>query len=261
MPYAEPKRLLLGPGDLYINDVFVGNVKDSVEFKYDPNYAYQRPGNCIADVKGERTSEAATLTAKLCDFKVSQLRRAFGVAEVVSSGSFRLRNQEVIKMSGTGAIALAKTACTGSLKVSKLDRATVGASGTWGSASYKSGTDFSATVSAVSRVSAGTIADQQYVVVEYDFLDETANAVRVGGEKTAPETFELNFVHKQSNGKHIQITFYKAMSNSDITLPFNEKSSGNYTLHQIGFKALVDLTKPEGRNLFEIIEESPKVAS
>jgi hypothetical protein len=261
MSYAEPKRLLLGPGDLYFNDQFVGSVKEGIEFKYDPNYAYQRPGNCIADVKGERISEQVTLTAKLCDFKVSQLRRAFGISEAVTSGSFRLRNKETVKLSGTGVTAFTHNACTGTLKVSKLDRSLVGASGTWGSAAYNSGTDYSATVAGVSRIGAGRITDQQYVIVEYDFLDATANAVRVGGEKTAPQTFEMNFVHKQSNGKHIQITFYRAMSMSDISLAFNEKSSGNYTLHQIGFKALVDLTKPEGRNLFEIIEESPRTAS
>jgi hypothetical protein len=249
--YAEPKRLLLGPGDLYFNDVFVGSVKESVEFKYNPNYAFQRPGNSLADIKGERISEEATLTAKLCDFKVSQLRRAFGISEAVTSGSFRLRRQQVLKASGTGAIAFDKTACSGTLKISKLDRAV----------NYVSGTDFSATLTGFSRLGAGAIADQQYVVVEYDWLDATANAVRVGGEKTAPETYELNFVHRQSNGKHIQITFYKAMSNADVSLPFNEKSSGNYTLHQIGFKALVDLTKPEGRNLFEIVEEAPTAAS
>jgi hypothetical protein len=254
--YAEPKRLLLGPGDLYINDVFVGNVKEGVEIKYNPSYAYQRPGNSIADVKGERTAEELTLTAKICDFKVSQLRRAFGINEAISSGSFRLRGKESLKASGTGAIAFAKTAVSGTVRLSKLDRAT-----TNGSATYVAGTDYSASLANFARKSSGSIADQQYVVVEYDYLNAAASAMRVGGEKTTPNTFELNFVHKQSNGKLIQFTMYKAMSISDVSLVFNEKSSGNYTLHQIGFKALVDLTKPEGRNLGEFIEEDPTTAS
>ncbi len=45
------------------------------------------------------------------------------------------------------------------------------------------------------------------------------------------------------------------MSINDLSLAFDEASSGNFTMHGIGFKALVDLTKPQGRNLFEIVEE------
>jgi len=251
--YAEPKRLLLGPGELYINDVFVGNVKDKIELTYKVGYAYARPGNSIADVKGERTSEEATMVATLCDFKVSQLRRAFGIAEAVASGTFKLRGKETLKASGTGAVALAHTACSGSLKLSKLDRSVL----------YTSAVDYSATVapSNFARKGAGAIADQQYVIVEYDYNNAAANAVRVGGEKTAPPTFELDFVHKMSNGKLVQIRFYKAMVDGDVKLDFHEKSSNTYTTHGIGFKALVDLTKPEGRNLFEIIEEDPTAAS
>jgi hypothetical protein len=248
---VEPQRLLLGPGDIYINDVYVGAVKKQVEFKYASKYAYQRPGNSTVDVKGERTEEVVTLTAEICDFKVVQLRRAFGIAEAVSSGSFRMRKKEVLKMSGTSPINLASgmTACSGSLKVSKLDR----------SVNYVSGVDYSAPVAAthVGRKSAGAILDQQHVIVEYDFLATKANAVRAGGETLACATFELNFVHRQSNGKLVQITLYKAMSDSDISLAFHERSSGTYTVHAMGFRALADLTKPDGRNLFEIIEEDP----
>ncbi len=249
--YAEPKRLILGPGDLYINDVFVGNVKGAVEFKYNPSYAYQRPGNSIADVKQERTAEEVTLKAKLCDFKVSQLRRAMGLQEAILSGSMTLRKQDILSLSATANVNLGDTAVAGTMKVTKLDRATA----------YVSGTDYSATATTITRKSGGAITAAQFVIVEYDVLDTAANGLRVGGEKLAPPTFELNFVHKLSNGKLVQITLYKACFMSDVTLAFDEKSSGNFTVHEAELKALVDLTKPEGRNLFEIIEEDPTAAS
>jgi len=245
--------MLLGLGELYINDVYVGNVKDTVELKYNSSFAFARPGNSIADVKGERTAEEVTLTAKLCDFKLSQLRVAMGLNQAVASGSFKLRKKDVIKLSGTGDHSLTETMVTGSLKVSKLDRSVV----------YTSGTHYSATVSSLARKSVGSlgIADQQHVIAEYDFMKATANALRFGGEKLAPNTFELAFVHKQSNGELIQVTLYKAMVSGDTSLPFHEKSSGNYTVNSITFKALVDLTKPEGENLGEIVEEGPLAAS
>lgn len=249
--YAEPKRLLLGPGDIYINDVFVGNVKGSVDFKYNTQYAYQRPGNSLADVKGERVMEEVTLEAKICDFKVSQLRRAFGINESLLSGSMTLRKQEILALSGTSNVSLAQTALAGTMKVTKLDRGL----------DYVSSTDYSATSTTVARKSGGSITSGQFVIVEYDYTETTAKGVRVGGEKTTPNTFEVNFVHVMSNGKMVQITLYKAMFNTDVSLKFEEKSSGNYTMHEVGFKALVDLTKPEGRNLFEIIEEDPLTAS
>ncbi len=249
--YAEPKRLLLGPGDLYINDVFVGNVKGSVDFKYNVQYAYQRPGNSIADVKGERVSEEVTMEAKLCDFKVAQLRRAFGVNEALLSGSVNVRKQQILQLTGTSNITIAQTVLASTLKVTKLDRAV----------DYVSSTDYSATSTTIARKSGGAITDGQFVIVEYDYTETTGKAVRVGGEKTTPNTFEVNFTHVMSNGKIVQITLFKAMFNSDVNLKFDEKSSGNYTLHELGFKALVDLTKPEGRNLFEIIEEDPLTAS
>jgi hypothetical protein len=249
--YAEPKRLILGPGDIYINDVFVGNVKGAVEFKYNPTYAYQRPGNSIVDVKGERTAEEVTLKAKICDFKVAQLRRAMGINEAILSGSMTVRKQDVLQLTGTSNISLGDTAVAGTMKVTKLDR----------SLPYVSSTDYSATATTIARKSGGGITSGQFVIVEYDVLDTAANGLRAGGEKTTPNTFEVNFVHKLSNGKLLMITLYKAMFMSDVTLAFDEKSSGNFTVHESEFKALADLTKPEGRNLFEIVEEDPTTAS
>ncbi len=83
--YAESKRLLLGIGDLYIADVFVGNLKGKVELKWNRKYAYQRAGNNIADQKAEVTDEELTLDAEICDLKLSQLRRALGINQAVDT--------------------------------------------------------------------------------------------------------------------------------------------------------------------------------
>ena len=243
--YAEPKRLMLGGGDLYISDVFVGNLKGPVTFVYTPTYAYQRPGNSIADVKGVRTQEEVMLTASVCDFKVSQLRRALGINEATDNSAATLRKQETLKLSATANIATIDTMVAGTLKVSKLDRATT----------YVSATDYSATATTITRKSGGAITAGQYIIAEYDFSDAGPSKVIVGGERTTPNTFEVNFVHQLSNGKLVQITLFKAMCVNDLSMAFDEASSGNFTLHGIAFKALVDLTKPQGQNLFEIIEE------
>jgi hypothetical protein len=71
--------MILGVGDIYLDGVFVGNLKGKVEFHVKREFAYQRAGNNIADQKAEVTSEEATVTAEICDLKISQLRRAFGV--------------------------------------------------------------------------------------------------------------------------------------------------------------------------------------
>ncbi len=248
--YAEPKRLLLGGGDLYINDVFVGNLKGAVTFTYAPKYAYQRPGNSIADVKGVRTEEMVTLVAEVCDFKIAQLRRAFGMNESIASGSATLRRQENLKLSSTTNVSLASTAVAGTMKVSKLDR----------SVAYVSSTDYSATASTIARKS-GAITSGQTVIVEYDFLDAAANRIMGGGEKTQPNTFTMEFVHQLSNGKLVQITFYRAMFEGNVALPFHEASTGTFTTHAVTLKALVDVTRANGENMFEIVEEDPLTAS
>lgn len=243
--YAKPSRLLLGLGDLYINNEFVGNLKDSVELTVTRNYAYQRPGNNIADVRGEVTSEEVLLTASVCDLKVDQLRRAFGIDEAVVTGANTIRKREVIQLVDEDAVTLGETPTSG-IKISSLDRENLYASGT----DYEvSGTD------GIKRLTGQAITNGQYVAVEYNFSDAQAKATVIGGETKTPNTFEMVFTHLDSDGKYWQIRFYRAMVNTDFSMAFNERESGDFSMHNISFKALVDTTKPEGKNLIEIIKE------
>ena len=245
--YAETKRLPLGLGDLYLNNTFVGQLKGSVTFHYKASYAYQRPGNMIADLKGERTMEEVTLTAEVCELKLAQLRTALGINQAVTAATATtIRKRQQITLTGTTAVTTSKTMLAGTLKVLKLDRSTV----------YVSGTDYTATATLITRKVGGIITTGQNVLVEYNFSDSTAKSVQVGGELTTPNTFDLLFTHELSDGNTLQIELYKAMANTDFQAAFHEKSSGTFTTYNVSFKALVDLTKLEGNQLFQITEQA-----
>lgn len=246
--YAEPRRLLLGLGDLYINNVFVGNLKETVTFTYTRSYAYQRPGNNIADVKGEVVGEECTLEASICDLKLSQLRRAFGINEAIDITTDKtLRNRDILKLAGTTPTSPTQSMISGSVAVSSLDR----------KKEYLITTDYllSGSPKDIKRVSGGGITDGEFVAVEYNFLDSGANSLAFGGETKAPNTFQVDFVHRDSTGKLWQITLFKAITITELEMAFNERESGDFTVHNILFRALVDTARPESKNLGEIIQE------
>jgi hypothetical protein len=246
--YAEPKRLLLGVGDLYINDVFVGNLKGKVEMKFTRKYAYQRAGNNMADQKGEVTDEELTLEAEVCDVKLSQLRRAFGVNQAVdTTTSKNIIKREVLKMSGVISAVPAKTVSGSTGKLYSLDRKTT----------YVSGTDYKFSGSGFERLSGSAIPTGSYVIIEYEWANASGQSLQIGGESSPPPTFQVDYVHIDSAGKAWQIRLFKAMTTTNFAMAFNEAQKGTYTTHNIMFKALVDTTKPEGKNMGEIIEEAP----
>jgi len=245
--YGEAKRYLLGLGDLFINDEFVGNLKGSVTMTVTREKAFQRAGNNIADQKAMVTKEEMSLEAEICDLKIAQLRHALGIYQASEVGAKSMRNREVIALVGTTAVIPAKT-IAGGIQVSKLDRSIV----------YVTTTDYIKNASgSIVRVSGGAIASGQNVILEYNFSSGIGTKyLRVGGETTDVPTFEVKYTHKASDGKLWQITIFKAIANTEFEIAFNERESGDYTVHNIMFKALADITKPEGVNLFEIIEEA-----
>lgn len=247
--YAESKRLLLGIGDLYINDVFVGNLKGQVSWKFVRKYAYQRAGNNMADQKGEVTDEELTLTAEVCDIKLSQLRRALGVNQVLDTTTAKkIIARETPKLSGVVAFVPAHTMVGTTVKVYSLDRKTT----------YVSGTDYKVSGGSLLRItSPGTIVAGSYVTLEYEWSDAVANSLQLGGESSPVPTYQLDYVHIDSAGKAWQFRLFKAMAMTPFNIIFHEAQKGTYTTHNVEFKALVDTTKPEGQNLGEIIEEAP----
>jgi len=250
--YAESKRLLLGVGDLYINDTFVGNLKGAVTLNVNRKYAFQRAGNNIADQKGEITDEEVTLEAEICDVKLSQLRRAFGVNQAVNTTTAKnMIKREQIKLSGFINTALAKTPVTpvsgATTKIYSLDRKTL----------YVSGTDYKYSGSGIERLSGSAIAAGAYLLAEYEWQNSSGNSLQLGGESSPPPTFRVDYVHLDSAGKAWQIRLFKAMTTTNLKMAFTEAQKGTYTTYNIMFKGLVDTTKPEGQNICEIIEEAP----
>lgn len=246
--YAESKRLLLGIGDLYISGVFVGNLKGKVELKYTRKYAFQRAGMNMADQKGEVTDEELTLDAEICDLKLSQLRRAFGINQAVDITTTKLiQKRETLRLSGTTNVPLAQTPSPSVLKVYTLDRKTT----------FVTTTDYKISAAGIERVSGAGITTGTFVLVEYTYSDATPNSLQFGGESSPPPTFQVDYVHVDSAGKAWQIRLFKAMTATSFAMAFTEAQKGTYTTYNIMFKALVDTTKPEGQNLGEIIEEAP----
>jgi hypothetical protein len=249
--YAESKRLILGVGDIYLDGVFVGNLKGKVEFHFKREYARQRAGNNIADQKAEVISEEAGLTAEVCDLKLSQLRRAFGIATAVDASTAKtIEKRQVVLAAalGSGTVLAETPAGIGSTRPSKvmsMDRKTA----------YVSGTDYKFSGTSFELLSGGSMTPGSYYSVEYPFSDSGANSLTVGGETSAPQTFRMDYVIRDDAGKSWQLTFYKAFADTDFKMAFNDRESGDFTTHNVGFSALVDLTKPEGSNLFEITQE------
>ncbi len=222
--------------------------------KFTRKYAYQRAGNNMADQKGEVTDEEMTLDGEICDIKLSQLRRAFGLVQAVDTTTAKhIIKRESVKLSGSVATALGKTPTSpvsgATVKVYSLDRKTT----------YVTATHYTLTGANLKRVSggAGFITTGQFVLAEYEYNGSSGQSLQVGGESKPVPTFQVDYVHVDSVGKAWQIRLFKAMTMTNFAMAFTEVQKGTYTTHNISFKALVDTTKPEGQNLGEIIEESP----
>lgn len=247
--YAESKRLLLGVGDLYINDVFVGNLKGQVALKWNRKMAFQRAGNNMADQKGEITDEEITIDAEICDIKLSQLRRAMSQNQTIDTTTAKkILRRETFKLSGVVAYTPVKAISGSTVKLYSIDRKTT----------YISGTDYKVSGGNILRItSPGVIPTGSYVLSEFEWSDSAAQSLQFGGESSSPPTFQVDYVHIDSLGKAWQIRLFKAMTNTNLQVAFHEAMKGTYTTHNIQFKALVDTTKPEGANMGEIIEEAP----
>jgi hypothetical protein len=248
--YAESKRMILGVGDIYLDGLFVGNLKGKVELEIKREYARQRAGNNIADQKAEVISEMVGMKAEVCDLKIAQLRRAFGITQAADSSTAKtIMKRQVITVGASGSpVTLAETPvvdATHPFKVMSLDRKTT----------YVTSTDYTLSTNSFIYTSGGSLTVGASVIVEYGFSDSGANSLRLGGETLTPPTFRLDYVVRDDSGKAWQLTFFKAFTDTDFKMAFNERESGNFTTYNVAFAALVDTTKPEGANMFEIVQE------
>lgn len=243
--YADPTRLILGTGQLYLNDVLVGALNGPVNFTIRRTFAEQRPGNALSPVKAEVSAEEAFVTSDVCEFNVNMIRKAMGLVTDPASGSIAVRFSEQIALNALTTTALGHTPIAASENVYKLDK----------SVQYTSSTDYLLATANLSRKSGSTIADGQKVLVEYNFA-VTANYLRGGGDQSALPEYALRYVGTKSNGKKFQFQFWRCYVNTDFSIAFNPRSTGNFTTHGFSARALIDTSKIDGENLFEIAEEA-----
>lgn len=242
---ADPNKLMLGNGELYFNDTFVGTLGGSVNFQHTKNFVQQRAGDSIAANKAFLTTEEAILTADIAEFKLQNLKFAFGSSQAIQTGPFNIIRVEFITLTATDAIPLGETADPAvPIKVFDTTRST----------EFTLTTDYTFSGNSVTRVAPGAIADGQVVLVQYEVAVADATKLAAGGDCETP-TFPLSFVHKECDTNGIQLNIFKAFSNTDFQQAFNTRESGDFTLNNISFMALRDRTKLPGQDLFEVITE------
>jgi len=244
---ADPNRLMLGNGELYFNNEFVGTLGGSVNLAYTRNFVQQRAGDAISANKAFVTSEEVVLTADVAEFKLANLRHAFGLVAAIQTGPFNLIRVEFIQLNGVVPVALGETADESNvvIKVFTTTRGT----------EFTLTTDYTFAGNNVTRVAPGAIGDGEVVLVQYEVSVAGATKIVAGDQCDTPE-FRLDFVHKECDTNGIQVTIFKAFSNTDFAMAFNTRESGDFTLHNMSFMGLKDPTKLPGADLFEVISEA-----
>lgn len=72
-----------------------------------------------------------------------------------------------------------------------------------------------------------------------------------GGSKTIDELC-IRIEHTRSNGKKFVVILYKAISMTELLIPFAEE---DFTLHDLIFRALADATRAEGDQIGIILDQ------
>ena len=246
--------LFFGTGELFFKRdtdvsgkyVHVGTLKDEVSFSYEMETAEQKPGNRLTVARRDKVSEKAMLKCKVMDFKIGQLIPALGltisITQITATSTMRAY-EDILFGSTTTTKTLGNTAVSMTSVVAySADRSTKGVRGT----------DFTVLSTTKIRPLATTVLRSKQGFVAYDTRDVSATVARVG-DKINLQTVALKFTHRQSNGKLFCIEIPKATVMNGITLPFNETS---YTVYDLTFAALGDMTAPSGRSLFKMIREA-----
>lgn len=240
----NPNNLLLGNGELYFNGEFVGTLGGAVVFKQKKEYAEQRAGDSISASAAQVTKEEVTLEAEIAEFKLTNLKYALGIANAIEAGPFNITRVEFITLTGTTPVTLAETA-VGAIRVFNTTR----------SLEYLLTTDFTFATNAVTRSGGGAITSGQVVLVQYTVAVTATNKIAGGGSCSIP-VFQLDFVHKECDNEGVQISIFRAYSNTDFSVSFDTRESGKFTMHNVTFRGLLDSSRLPGKNLFEIIVES-----
>lgn len=250
----ETSNLPLGLGELYIKRksdasglyVRVGSLKGTVNFTVEHEYAEMKPGNSLGVAKRLKTAERAMLTASIGEFKVANLIHALGQSisstQITATSTLRVWEEIQMEVSTTTTQTLANTPVSiTSVVVTSLDRGTT----------YTRGTHYTVGSDKIRHLT--TTMNSDYFMVEYDYADGSATRI-LFGDKNVLQEVDLKFSHKlKQTGKFITVEIPIATINGGLTIPFNE---AEFTLYDISFAAIADMTKPEGQRLAKIIREA-----
>jgi len=237
----EPTRMLLGLGDLYLNNTRVGNLKGDVVFTATKEIVNGEAGDSKGIVKRVPVGDSCVLTASICDFKLSQLKDALGIQEAIATAATIRRNDLVTMGASASPVNLPKTGITAATeKVYSADYSTI----------YASGTDYTTNPVAGTITPVTLVSGTQYRVI-YDYVDASASVFKVGGSDALVEV-PLKFMHKR-NGKYVGITIHKASMTNEVALPFHEK---DFTVYNVSFTGVLDTTRASGDQLYQVIEEN-----
>jgi len=250
MASIDKNEMMIGVGELYIDDVRLGNLKNAT-FTYTKTFAEGKPGDMTIKVRRDMLTEDATLTGTLCDFNIERLFPILGITQTTSglTNTSTLKIAEDKTMPGTVSSALTITnvaPTTASVQLYSADYKT----------KYARSTAYTITLSGGAQMNiwaktASATLKNAGVIVEYDYADVSALTVKVGG-KTTHEEKKLKFVHKLANGKHVQIVIAKAQMTGEFSIPWSEDA---YSEIPISFTAIGDASAAVGTRLFQIIKE------
>ncbi len=103
-------------------------------------------------------------------------------------------------------------------------------------------------------VTGGDISERGNILVSYTYTAKKATQIFAGGKASGGITYPVKFVSKRRTaGKALVIRFWKASFTGDFSIPF---VVGDVVKLPIKISAIVDPTKPDGKNLYSISEES-----
>jgi hypothetical protein len=251
-------NLLIGPVQMYWNDIRLGSEKSSATIRYSAETVQIKDEETGQSIISRKVGEMCEVDLTLAEFDLAQMRYVFAQAnsrlsattlnttnyETNTSTIFRFR--EDVTFAGTASVTLAQAGFIAStIKVYKCDY-------TNAPDGYTSSTDFTSSSAAgtIARLAGGDIADKATVYVEYN-MTATSTVISVGGELADFEA-ALRLVHETDDGKVLQFLGYRAkkIGASDVAINMASEFGGvPMTFH------LADKSKTPGKQMFEWAKE------
>jgi len=257
MSTAVAKTLPVGPCQIYWNDVRLGSPRSQANVRWTKNTVQAGLQEFGMNVLSHKTGEECEVDVRIADFKPSQLRYVYDKVtgfdalttiepnSYTATGSVITRFHEAHKLSGTANATVDKaTFDSGTIKVFSSDYET----------EYTSSTDFTSdnTAGTLARIAAGSISDQEVVLVEYNEAADSGVVYAGGG--LADFEAPLRLSHITNDGKTLSFYGYRAahIGASEMAINMEDEFDGV----PMTFHLLADLSRTPGQQLFRWAIES-----